>query len=180
MKKLPLLLTAASFAAITSPALAEQFYVGIDVGAANWDHGTKATSGVEEDYLLGGINAGYRFHPNGAVEIGYLRTDKESNNVGSVEVETTLQAVYVDLIGNYEFMPRANILASVGLAYLEAEADVSASSVSTSVADDDTVAKLGVGLSYDLTDKISARTLVNYYDTASEIYTYTAGIQYKF
>lgn len=189
MKKLSFALATIALLGAYSANAAEyptnQFYVGADFGGLHFDLDDEDAEVIATDYFLGQVNAGFQVHPNLAVELGYFRTNDANKEIieGFADTSTTLQGVYFDAIGNYEFVENARILGSAGLAYINSSTDgeILDEEVLPNLHEESTtVLKLGLGASYDITENISARTLVNYYDTEATIVTYTAGLQYRF
>jgi hypothetical protein len=164
---------AVSHAAEPSPvttAATTPFYAGLDMGATKPDY-----SGTRGSY--GGF-LGYSFAPNFAVEAGFRRLytwdgwgGHEHGNQASLSV-----------IGTIPVTPSLGIYARLGVNQLEMHGSWTGSMgdgvQSYQYTDRTTHGLGGIGLSYKLTDKVSARVEAQH--ITREMKNYSAGISYAF
>lgn len=188
MKKLSLALATALLLATGANAAEytpNQFYVGADFGGSNLTDGFV----ISVPLVLGQVNGGYQFHPNFALEAGYFHTQKREDNSEYFTSSLSLHGAYLDAVGNYNLTEHFRVLGSLGAAYINVDYKSDLTAKGAQLFEEDTseeetgsefTPKLGLGFSYDVSENITARTLVNYYNTEVALVTYTAGLQYRF
>lgn len=151
---------AAAMAASTG-VLAQQsaagtgLYIGADVGNADF--------GSDDDTAFK-LYAGYKFHPNVAVEGGWASLfDK-----GGVEA-TSLEVVAVGIL---PLAPQFSLLGKLGFASIDVD--------SPAGGDTKTELTYGIGAQYDVTPKIGVRAQWQRYDTDQEIDLLSVGVLFRF
>lgn len=154
------LFSAAAMAASTG-VLAQQsaagngLYIGADVGNADF--------GSDDDTAFK-LYAGYKFHPNVAVEGGWASLyDK-----GGVEA-TSLEVVAV---GMFPLTPQFSLLGKLGLASVDVD--------SPAGGDTKTELTYGIGVQFEATPKIGVRAQWQRYDTDQEIDLLSVGVVFRF
>jgi OOP family OmpA-OmpF porin len=159
-KWLVALLSAAAMAASTG-VLAQQsaagngLYIGADVGNADF--------GSDDDTAFK-LYAGYKFHPNVAVEGGWASLyDK-----GGVEA-TSLEVVAV---GMFPLTPQFSLLGKLGFASVDVD--------SPAGGDTKTELTYGIGVQFEATPKIGVRAQWQRYDTDQEIDLLSVGVVFRF
>tara|TARA_R110000868_G_scaffold138329_1_gene352313 strand:- start:34022 stop:34642 length:621 start_codon:yes stop_codon:yes gene_type:complete len=176
-------------------------YAGFDLSMISADY--KTTDGVSygdvfADNFLG-LNPyiGADINKNFSVEIGYMRTTEKSKDLGSVttgagtisgETAMKLKGFHIDAIGKHAISEKVNLLGSVGLARLKAEAELKltgAGSATVKGDQSDTAFRAGVGAEYALNDKMRMRGMVRYMHTdfagtTDNLMQYAVGLNYSF
>ena len=145
----------ASAGAFAQQTTGSGFYVGADVGNADF--------GSDDDTAFK-LYAGFKFHPNVAVEGGWAQLyDK-----GGVEA-TSLEVVAV---GYFPLAQQFSLIGKLGLANVDVDTPVGG--------DDKTELTYGIGVQYDVTPKIGARVQWQRYDTDQEIDLLSVGVVVRF
>lgn len=146
---------AASTGVLAQSAAGTGFYVGADVGNADF--------GSDDDTAFK-LYAGYKFHPNVAVEGGWASLfDK-----GGVEA-TALEVVAVGML---PLAPQFSLLGKLGFASIDVD--------SPAGGDTKTELTYGIGAQYDVTPKIGLRAQWQRYDTDQEIDLLSVGVLVRF
>jgi OOP family OmpA-OmpF porin len=154
------LFSAAAMAASTGvvaqqSAAGNGLYIGADVGNADF--------GSDDDTAFK-LYAGYKFHPNVAVEGGWASLyDK-----GGVEA-TSLEVVAV---GMFPLTPQFSLLGKLGLASVDVD--------SPAGGDTKTELTYGIGVQFEATPKIGVRAQWQRYDTDQEIDLLSVGVVFRF
>ena len=131
------------------------FYVGADVGNADF--------GSDDDTAFK-LYAGYKFHPNVAVEGGWAQLfDKGGSEV------TSLEAVAVGIL---PLAPQFSLLGKLGFASVDVDTPAGG--------DTKTELTYGIGAQYDVTPMIGARVQWQRYDTDQEIDLLSVGVVVRF
>ena len=151
-KNIKTLLAMSFMAAGVSVAHAEDFYVGGSLSAPNFNdqvnHYGEAESGRGPGAKLYG---GLQLNPHVAVETGWMNLGRTQNTGGSA----TIYGGYVDAVGTLPVANKWSLLGRAGLA----EARLTSSTGDTSSA----ALKAGVGVQYDLTQKVAVRVEYEHY-----------------
>ena len=142
----------ASAGAFAQQTSGSPFYVGIDVGNADF--------GSDDDTAFK-LFAGYQFHPNVAAEAAYgMLYDKGGTEVNSLEVVA---------VPMFPLANRFSVFGKFGFAHIDADPG-----------DRDTEITYGIGAQYDVTPKIGARLQWQRYETDQEIDLISVGVVVKF
>jgi OmpA-OmpF porin, OOP family len=159
-KWLVALVGAAAIAASTG-VLAQQssagggLYFGADVGNADF--------GSDDDTAFK-LYAGYKFHPNVAVEGGWAQLyDKGGSEATSLEVVA---------VGMLPLAHQFSLLGKLGFASVDVDTPLGG--------DTKTELTYGIGAQYDVTPKIGARVQWQRYDTDQEIDLLSVGVVVRF
>jgi OOP family OmpA-OmpF porin len=159
-KWLVALVGAAAIAASTG-GLAQQssagggLYFGADVGNADF--------GSDDDTAFK-LYAGYKFHPNVAVEGGWAQLyDKGGSEATSLEVVA---------VGMLPLAHQFSLLGKLGFASVDVDTPLGG--------DTKTELTYGIGAQYDVTPKIGARVQWQRYDTDQEIDLLSVGVVVRF
>ncbi|WP_158228917.1 porin family protein [Chitinimonas sp. BJB300] len=117
-KQLSLLVVAG---VLTAPVFAEDFYAGAEVGRTNVK-GSGNTKDLKGHATNVGVFAGYQFHPNAAVEVGYrdLGTVKDSDVAGA-KASVKGRALHTSLVGIVPVSDEFSLYGRVGVARLSAK-----------------------------------------------------------
>ncbi|MGA0609666.1 outer membrane beta-barrel protein [Caldimonas sp. KR1-144] len=142
---------AALIAGGTIAAHAEGLYAGAALGSPHY--GGDAVAGIDGSGsgVGGKIYGGYELTPNFAIEGGWF----DAGHIDNANGKADLRGAYLDAVGKYPIAPQWSLRGSVGVA--EGHFD-------TSRGDDHSPAlKLGVGVDYALTQKVSLSAGYDYY-----------------
>jgi opacity protein-like surface antigen len=146
------------------------FYAGVDMGSTKLDY-----TGSRGSY--GGF-LGYSFAPNFAVEAGYRRLYTWDGWGGHEHGNQTALSV----VGTVPLTPSLGLYARLGVNQLDMHGSWAGSPAEGyagyNYSDRTTHALGGIGLSYKLTDKVSARIEAQH--LTSEVKNYSAGVSYAF
>ena len=146
---------AASAGAFAQKTTGSGLYVGADVGTADF--------GSDDDTAFK-LFAGYKFHPNVAVEGGWAQLyDKGGSEVTSLEVVA---------VGMLPLAPQFSLLGKLGFASVDVDTPLGG--------DTKTELTYGIGAQYDVTPMIGARVQWQRYDTDQEIDLLSIGIVVRF
>lgn len=143
------------------------------------------------------LQAGYQFHPNWAIESGYVDLGKISYSAtgvvgvtpGTANETDKAEAWNVSAVGILPFGNSFSALGKLGIASVRsaANATVTLTGVGTATLGQSktkTNATYGLGLKYDLTKNVSVRGDYDNYDTgvtgAGNIGVWSLGVAYKF
>lgn len=166
---------------VVAPVFVPSWYAGIGVGqskikdlhASSFSNANGSFS-IDDKDTSWKIFAGYRFHPNFAVELGYVDLGKGTadGNVavgadgatpGSAHASVKAQAVTLDAVGILPFANNFEVFGKVGGYYAHTTADVSAVNFpflgtgSASTSDNNGGFHYGVGLGYNFSHNWAAR-----------------------
>ena len=192
MKKL---LLACALVCLSVPASAEEFYfkpyVGFDAQNYSINYQDDGED-VADDSLWGGnVHAGFKFHPNFGLELGYFQTKKgDKDNVLGTGIDTSvkLKGFTLDLLGYAPLMDRLEGIGTIGVSHIKAEYDVDAAALGIgSFGGDETEwgYRAGLGLQYDLNQNINFRGIARYQsadfeDSTDNVMVYSAGLNFTF
>lgn len=130
-------------------------YIGADVGNADF--------GSDDDTAFK-LYAGYKFHPNVAVEGGWASLyDKNGVEATSLEVVA---------VGMFPLTPQFSLLGKLGLASVNVD--------SPAGGDTKTELTYGIGVQFEATPKIGVRAQWQRYDTDQEIDLLSVGVVFRF
>ncbi|MGZ5200027.1 MAG: porin family protein [Telluria sp.] len=156
----------------TSAAVSNPFYVGLDGGATKLEHSGDGTRGSY------GAFAGYNLNSTFAVEAGFRRLYTWDGWGAHDQTNQTS----LSLIGTLPLTPSLGIYGRVGVNQLSRRGDwtgmVLDSVQKFSYKDRTTHSMYGLGASYKLTDKVSARVEVQ--RPGLDLTNYSAGVSYAF
>lgn len=167
-------------------------YMGADyqyVGASY-----KSVSGVNFDNVISDsmhgahFHAGARFHKNFGFEFGYMWTgDAEKENVlgTTTDTQVNIRGFTADLMGYLPVLQQTELVGTVGISNLTAEAKVNGAGGAANVDETEVGFRVGGGFQYWLTDNINARALIRYQsadfqDTTESAVLVNAGLNYQF
>ena len=160
-KKWLIAVLGASAMAASTGVLAQQsaagtgLYVGADVGNADF--------GSDDDTAFK-LYAGYRFHPNVAVEGGWAQLfDKGGSEVTSLELVA---------VGILPLAHQFSLLGKLGFASVDVDTPLGG--------DTKTELTYGIGAQYDVTPMIGVRAGWQRYDTDQEIDLLSVGVVVRF
>lgn len=136
---------------------------GIDAGIIALGAATSATSADEEDVGFK-LFAGYRFHPNFAVEGGYFNLGKFNTTTVTTGPPLTIageakndNGFNLDLVGIVPFDDSFSGFARVGVQTSKTTVSGAAVGVAVSTSESKTSYKAGLGLQYNFTKNVGAR-----------------------
>jgi OmpA-OmpF porin, OOP family len=110
------------------------------------------------------LYAGYKFHPNVAVEGGWAQLyDKGGTEVTSLEVVA---------LGMFPLTQQFSLLGKLGLASVDVD--------SSAGGDTKTELTYGIGVQFEATPKIGVRAQWQRYDTEEEIDLLSVGVVFRF
>jgi hypothetical protein len=174
---------AAAVAAISSAALADNFYVGADAGRSSLD--ADSSNGVSYGSLHGtsfGVYGGYQISPTIALELAYHDLGKSSTTAyafnQAVNVNVKANATSLSAVALLPFNTDFAGFARLGFSSIHATATASQFGYTGSASQTDTKALVGVGLKYNLTKDFAFRTEYTRY--ASNFSTVSIGGEVKF
>jgi OmpA-OmpF porin, OOP family len=148
-------MTASAGALAQQSAAGTGFYVGADVGNADF--------GSDDDTAFK-LYAGFKFHPNVAVEGGWAQLyDKGGSEATALEVVA---------VGMFPLTPQFTLLGKLGLASVDAD--------SPAGGDTKTELTYGIGVQFEATPKIGVRAQWQRYDTDQEIDLLSVGVVFRF
>ena len=167
-------LAALLLAGAAGAAHAEGFYAGGSVGGSNWNGSVNGVQG-DRSGVSGKLFGGYEFSPyfsleGGAMSLGHTRDDGFGKASGD--------GAFFDAVGRYEFAPKWSVLGRGGVArarFSSPGGDATSNGL-----------KLGAGLQYDLTSKVSLRGEYEYYhfsnafDSKVNVGQFSAGVKVSF
>lgn len=159
------------------------------------DQGFTATIDDDTEDTTWRLFAGYRFNPHFAVEGGYydlgdFNYRASTTPAGALEGRVQARGLNLDLVGFLPLSQRLSALARIGAHYARVEDDfVGRGGVVVNnmhSRDHSWNAKAGLGLQYDITDRLSARAEWDHYRVRDEAHgrwgvnTYTANLLWSF
>jgi OmpA-OmpF porin, OOP family len=148
-------MTASAGALAQQSAAGTGFYIGADVGNADF--------GSDDDTAFK-LYAGFKFHPNVAVEGGWAQLyDKGGTEATSLEVVA---------VGMFPLTPQFSLLGKLGLASVDVD--------SPDGGDTKTEPTYGIGVQFEATPKIGVRAQWQRYDTDQEIDLLSVGVVFRF
>lgn len=155
------IIAAVALLAAAAGASAEGFYTGLQVGQSRYETTCDEVSGagITCDNKGNAWKAlgGYRFHPNVAAEVSYadLGEAKATGPAGSITASST--AFDLSAVASFSPVNRLSLHGRAGI--YRAKTEVRASTVTFSGSDSDTNvgAVYGVGVSFDVTRRLTAR-----------------------
>jgi opacity protein-like surface antigen len=145
--------------AIALPAAASDMYVGLKAGSAKHDI---TVSGYSESVRAAGIFAGYKVHPDLAIEAEVTNLGTIDNGVAKVT------AVSIGVIGSYSLDESASLFAKLGAASTREEVPQSDVRVSK------LAATIGLGAQYELNEDFAVRLGWERYSYGGENLLYDA------
>lgn len=132
------------------------FYGGLGAGRSHADTGGIAGSADKEDNAWKAFG-GYQFHPNFAVEGGYVDLGKTSVN-GATGFGTTDTDVWqAGVVGSLPITPQFAFTGKLGVARTETETSGSNAGIAFGGKDRETAPTYGLGLRYDFTKTFGVR-----------------------
>lgn len=143
-------LVAALLATGLAAAHAEGFYAGGSLGSPDYRTSVNGISGNGSG-VGGKVYGGYELTPNFSVEGGFADLGHIDDASGRVD----LRGVFVDAVGHYEVAPKWSVYGSAGVAQGQFK--------TTAGQDSSPALKLGVGVEYDLTDRVGLRAGYDHY-----------------
>lgn len=169
-------------AVMASPAFAEGFYLGADLGRSNASVDVQGTSFDNHDTAWG-VHGGYKFSPYLAAEIGYRdfgKFDETFSNIANVSVKA--HAVEASVIGSYPFTESFNVYGRLGVASVKATADFNVLGSNESLEKTETKAVFGIGAQYAINKNFSLRTEYTQYSEIEDVKlsSFTIGANYSF
>lgn len=186
------LLASGAYAAPATQSQSNDFffkpYVGADYDQVHVDY-AHGNDDVLEDNLNGGdVHVGARIHKYLGFELGYLDTlkGKDSNVLGTgVDSKTNVKGGTFDALGYYPIYDKVELIGTVGVSVLTADAKLSAGGPSLNLNKTETKPRIGAGAQYWLTDNLNARAIVRYQDadfsdTVNNAIVSSIGINYQF
>jgi OOP family OmpA-OmpF porin len=158
----------------SSAAFAAQpntFYGGADVGRTKVDDYSKRDTSV-------GAFVGYNFHQNFAVEAGYRRLADQDvwldGGTSLVKGNAKADQAHLSVIGSLPVTDKFSVYGRLGVNRIEAKI----SSPAYNAKDHTTKALYGVGVSYAITEAVSAR--VEAQKPTSDATNVSAGVSFQF
>jgi OOP family OmpA-OmpF porin len=167
---------------LASPAFAEGFYIGADVGNSNASVDYQGYSSSKSD-VAWGIHGGYKFSPYLATEIGYRDFGKfEDNFSNTAKLSLEAQAVHASVIGSYPFTETFSAYGRLGIASVKATAKATAGYRFAQDDKTETKALFGIGAQYAFNKNFSLRTEYTQYAEFEDIKfsSFTVGANYSF
>lgn len=163
MKKL---IVAAVMSCATMSAMASDFYVSGSVGQSDIK-GVEAELADHKDTAVS-LAAGWQFHENVAVEVGYANTGKFDG--------AKTQALQTSLVGSYQVMPKVELFGKVGVARTQMKVDGEKYNKTSAV--------YGVGVGYEVAKNIKATTEFTQYSKFAgpddKLNIVSVGLKYQF
>jgi len=186
MKKFALV--AAVAATLSTLPAAAQWYAGAGFGRGNLDvNGTDLTglsnATVEDGATTWGLNLGYRFHPNFAVEAGYYDLGKYdfAGRAGVVNVtgNAKLESYSLSLVALAPLSDQFDVYGRIGYAHSKFKFSASGPINSAFAADTQEEATYGVGAHWWFTRQVGlyGEWMKN---DKTKLDNYMAGIQFRF
>ncbi len=180
----------------SSPALAGEFFIGVNAGTSNFDGlndacddllesnqtiaGLPVTCQVNDDSdTVLGLNAGYNLNRYLGLEVGYIDLGEYTAdfNVAGVTVpaQAELDFAYAALVLTAPFTDKFSLSARAG--GVNANAELSSPIGVEAELEDETAAFIGASVDYRLMEKLSLQLR---YDYLSEIDITSLGLRYHF
>lgn len=156
-----------------SSGWSNDIYVGANIGHANLRHGSNI-GGVQVDNsnTSYGLNMGYQFHKNFAVELGYNKFGDFGTNFGDVKANSWDFVV----VGKYPIYNSLSATAKAGWAYTEGKFQSERRHHTTGV--------YGVGLEYAVNKNVAVTTNWNRYhnfgNVGHKLDNVAVGLKYTF
>lgn len=170
-------------AVMASPAFAEGFYLGADLGRSNASVDVQNTSFDNHDTAWG-VHGGYKFSPFLAAEIGYRDFGKfDETYANTANVSLKAHAVEASVIGSYPFNESFNVYGRLGVASVKATADLNARGRNYFHDEQtETKAVFGIGAQYAINKNFSLRTEYTQYSEIEDVKlsSFTIGANYSF
>jgi OmpA-OmpF porin, OOP family len=163
---------------LASPAFAEGFYIGADVGQSKLSIDTAGFS-LSKTATAFGAHAGYEFNPYIAAEIGY-------RNLGSVDLSNTAKlegnALNLSAIAAYPFNDSVKAFARLGFGKVNHKFTDNRRFSSYNEDTSETKALFGAGAEYSFNKNFSLRGEYSQYAKFEDITisNLTVGVNYKF
>ena len=132
---------------------AADVYVGLAAGASRWSVGDEPGASIDKSDAGGKITLGVQFHPNFALEGGYVHLGKAKYQ-GAFAGDIKGTGAFVDAVGQWPLTPEWSALARMGVFNGKAKGTVSGLG---SASDSGTDLKYGLGLQYALFKTLAVR-----------------------
>ena len=196
MKKILTFSALVSLSALSIPANAGEFFVGLNAGTTTFDALNDACDDLLEDNVsVGGfpltcavdddsdtalsINAGYNFNRFFGLELGYVDMGEYAASVTAARVTVTATAevdyTYASLVLSAPLTDKFSLSARLGAA--NANAEIGSQLGISGEIEDETAAFVGASADYRLNDQFSIQVR---YDTFDEADITSAGIRFHF
>jgi OOP family OmpA-OmpF porin len=168
---------------------------GADIDGALANQGLAGSSSVDQSDTAFGINGGYRFNRNFAVEAAWERLGDfaYSSNTGTDTIDGKFKANALSLagVGIYPLTPNWSVYGKAGLAHTSVDLEASSQTGATAVSNQShsgTGLLVGAGVTYDLSGGVFTKLGWDHYasvgDSAStgqgSIDLYSVGIGMRF
>jgi len=170
---------------LASPAFAEGFYIGADVGSGRVSNSDDSIS-FSGNATTFGVHAGYKFSPNLSAEIAYRDHGKVDDKISYMRIpmDASLSATSVaaSVIAAYPFNESFSAYGRLGFSSIKTKAEVKtevkALRVAVTSESTETRALVGIGAQYNLNKNVSLRT--EYTQYAQDLSALTIGANYSF
>ena len=121
---------AAVAASLTSAPAFAQWYIGLGIGSASTSFSPAGVT-VDDNDVAGQFRAGYRFHPNYALEAGYYYLGEYGLSAGTASAAAQARSVGLSLVGIVP-LERWELYGRLGYARSELDVDAHASNLTVS------------------------------------------------
>ncbi|WP_374535758.1 outer membrane beta-barrel protein [Chitinimonas taiwanensis] len=165
-------------AALSAPALANDLYIGADIGRSDIEVDAGNGFTVSKDSTSFAVFGGVQFHKNFAAELAY----RDLGELKSGNAKLSAYALQASLLGSLPVSNEFSLLGRVGLASINAEYRESGFGYSYSEDSSETKPFFGVGARYAVNKQLGIRAEYNQYAEIEDttISTMTVGVDYRF
>lgn len=174
----------------TTPALAQDLYAELGLGASKADVDCSGTTQCDRTGTFVRAIVGYEFAPNWAAEVSFadLGRVKASANVplvGNVQTSAKLRSIGFGVAGTVPLSDTIGLTGRLGLASNKTSISGSAAGRSASDSETNTAPYAGVALSYAMSKQVSLsltldRTQAEYGDDRMAVVAAGAGVRVRF
>lgn len=169
---------------VTSHAEERKVYAGVDAqyGSIN---GVSLDALAEERFGVINPYVGMELNNKLALEAGYFRTSEEDKAVGAVTTSMRFSGIHLDAVGSLPLNEKLDLIGTAGLALVKGEITASGGGVTASGDDTELAPRIGAGLKYAVSEKVSARAMMRYTKTDFDgeldgLMQYGVGVAYHF
>jgi OOP family OmpA-OmpF porin len=199
IKKSVIAVLGLSASALALPAAAQMaapsmsaFYIGGSLGQSKANDFCDGTSGsgvsCDDKDTAWKVFAGYQFHPNVAIELGYSDLGKAKASGGGAEISDEASAWDLTAVGSWPLANKFSVYGRLGFYHSEVTSNASVSGFGSASEDKSTTdLTFGIGARYDITRNLGVRAewqryndMKDAFDTKSNVDVLSIGVLYRF
>lgn len=169
-------------AALSAPALANDLYIGADIGRSSLEEDIGDGYSVSKSATTYALFGGLQLNKNIALEVAYRDLGEVKASVDGFNVKISAHALQASVLGSLPVSNEFSLFGRLGLANINAETQVRGFAYSESEEDSETKPFFGVGARYAVNKQLGIRAEYNQYADIEDvtISTMTVGVDYRF